>query len=73
MAELCLKCWNKFQKRNDSEKMFVLSDELDLCEECGEYGRVIVSMRKRYLLRNWLMEWRAYLRHRRNFRANKKK
>ena len=46
MAEFCLDCWNKLNGTEDTEKEYVLSGELDLCEECGEWKRVIV--RKRY-------------------------
>ena len=46
MAEFCLDCWNKLSKRNFTEKEYVLSKELDLCEECGQWKPVIIRVRR---------------------------
>lgn len=56
MAEFCLDCMNKLMGTNDPPKKYILTRELDLCEECGQWKRVIVRVRKRYLLREWLKE-----------------
>ena len=56
MAEFCLKCWNGFNDRNDTERDVILSEELDLCEGCGKYRRVVVTMRRNkwlYDLKHW--------------------
>lgn len=45
MAEFCLKCWNNINQRNDTERSLILSEELDLCEECGEWTHVVVRVR----------------------------
>ncbi len=45
MAEFCLDCWNKVNGTKDSKLRYVLSDELELCEECGQYRKVIVVER----------------------------
>lgn len=45
MAEFCLDCWNKINESSDSKWRYALSRETDLCEECGEYKRVIVVER----------------------------
>ena len=45
MAEICLECWNKLNETKDSKWRYVLSWDKDLCEECGEYKRVIVVER----------------------------
>lgn len=45
MAEICLDCWNKLNQTNDSKWRYVLSWELDFCEECEEYKRVIITER----------------------------
>lgn len=45
MAEFCLGCWNKLNEMKDSKRRYILSWEKDLCEECGEYKRVIVAER----------------------------
>lgn len=46
MAEFCLDCWNKLSNKNFTEKDYVLSRELDLCEECGEWKPVIIRVRR---------------------------
>lgn len=43
MAEFCLECWNKINETNDSKWRYILSWDLELCEECGEYKHVIVT------------------------------
>ena len=45
MAEFCLDCWNKINKINDSKWRYALSWDKDLCEECGQYKRVIIVER----------------------------
>lgn len=42
MAEFCLECWNWLNRRNDPEKDYIISKDLDLCEGCGEWKHVIV-------------------------------
>ena len=51
MAEICLECMNKINGTNDDAKKYILSDELELCEECGEWKKVIFVERKSYYLR----------------------
>lgn len=56
MAEFCLKCWNKMNKTHETERDWVLSDELDLCEGCGQICRVIEKERTLkflYDLKHW--------------------
>lgn len=48
MADFCVDCWNKLNEENKSEKSYVLSRDLDLCEGCGEYKRVIMGDRETY-------------------------
>ena len=45
MAEFCLECLNKLDNTQDSKWRYVLSRDLELCEECGEFKRVVVSER----------------------------
>ena len=45
MAEFCLECWNKINGINDKKWRYILSWEVDLCEECGQYKRIIVTER----------------------------
>ena len=50
MAEFCLDCWNKINGTNDSAKKYIISKDLDLCEGCGEWKRVIVAEKKYHYL-----------------------
>jgi len=49
MAEFCLECWNKIMETNDSPKKFIISKDMDLCEECGEWKKVIVRVKRKYV------------------------
>lgn len=51
MAEFCLDCWNKLNGSNDSERKYILSKELDLCEGCAEFKPIIIMERKLYYMR----------------------
>lgn len=64
MAEFCLDCWNKLNDKNDSKWRYVLSREMDLCEECGQYKRVIVSERRWSRAKKLLVEGIKYIRNR---------
>ena len=46
MAEFCVKSWNEINNSHEPKSAFVLSDELELCENCGEWKRVIVCYRE---------------------------
>lgn len=45
MAEFCLECWNQINETKDSKWRYILSLRKDLCEECGQYKRVIIVER----------------------------
>ena len=45
MAEICLDCWNEINDANYTKRDYILSKELCLCEECGEYKQVIIAER----------------------------
>ena len=64
MSEFCLDCWNKMMNTNDTEKKLILSKDLDLCEECGQYKRVVVAVRRRYIIQRNFLDWVDYLRRR---------
>ena len=51
MAEFCLQCWNRINQTNDPPDNYILSKELDLCEGCGKWTKVIVTTRRTYKLR----------------------
>lgn len=51
MAEFCLECWNKINDTKDDNKKYILSKDLELCEECGMWKNIVVARRKGYLWR----------------------
>ncbi len=48
MSEICLDCLNKLLGTNYSERDFIISDDLDLCEDCGEWKNVVVARSRGY-------------------------
>lgn len=48
MADFCLDCWNKLNKTNGSKRKYILSEELEICEGCGEWKRVIIAKNNSY-------------------------
>lgn len=65
MAEFCLECWNEINESEDSPKKYIFSEDLELCEGCGEWKIVIVEERKsyyRYKLRYFTLPFRIIYR-----------
>lgn len=58
MAEFCLDCWNKIMETNDPKQKFILSRKPDFCEECRQWKPVIIRVKKRYLLFEWIFRHR---------------
>lgn len=56
MAEFCLDCWNRIMDSNDPPGKYIISRELDLCEECGELKPVIIRIKWRYVAAEWFSE-----------------
>ena len=50
MAEFCKECWKKINGIDNGKVGYRLSKELDLCEGCGEYKRVVVELRRNTFL-----------------------
>ena len=48
MAEFCLKCWNEMNKTSYEQNKFVMSEDLDFCEGCGEWKHIIICERKNF-------------------------
>lgn len=48
MAEFCLDCLNRMSGRNDDESYFVLSKDLELCEGCGQWKKIVITRRQVY-------------------------
>lgn len=53
MAEFCLECFNKINETSDDESEYIMSDNLELCEECGEWKSVVVCTRSEYYLQKF--------------------
>jgi len=53
MAEIRLECWNKENGSKDKPIKYILSKELGLCEECGEYKHTIIMYRSSYYRRKF--------------------
>ncbi len=51
MAEFCFNCFNKVNEINEPESKYILSEDLCLCEECGQYKRVVMEKKAYYLYR----------------------
>lgn len=45
MAEFCLECWNELNGTDEPESNYILSEDLELCEGCGEWKNVILLER----------------------------
>ena len=50
MAEFCPECWNKINHFNDPPEAYTLSWNLDICEGCGQWKRVVIGRRKSILV-----------------------
>ena len=48
MAEICLECLRILNEKREPRWKYILSEELDLCEGCGQWKRVII--RERFIL-----------------------
>lgn len=42
MSEICLECLNKIMQTNDPPNKYVLSKDLELCEECGQMKHIVI-------------------------------
>jgi len=45
MAEFCFECWEKINQKKFSKNEYRLSRDLEKCEGCGEWKRVIECTR----------------------------
>ncbi len=53
MAELCLDCLSEFTGRKEKKRKYVLSKDLDLCDNCGEWKNVVVMTKRAYYERKY--------------------
>ena len=42
MSEICLECYNEIMGTNDPPDKYVISKDLDVCEECGQLKHIII-------------------------------
>lgn len=55
MAEFCLSCYNEMENTHLTEKDVTLSEDVDLCEGCGERKQVVIlPYRVKHKLLRWL-------------------
>ena len=50
MSEICLDCLNEIMGEAEPKGRYILSRELDLCENCGKWKRVVIRKRLVYIL-----------------------
>lgn len=62
MSELCLECFNEIMETEEPKRKFIFSLRRDLCEECGQYKRIIIRVKWRYILMEELSETVSYYR-----------
>lgn len=48
MSEICFECLNETLGGRLEKKKFIISKDLDLCENCGEYKQVVIAQRNKY-------------------------
>ena len=56
MSEICVDCWNKELEKPDKPSKFIRSWGLELCEECGQYKRVIIRYRLHCIIADRFVE-----------------
>lgn len=59
MADFCLKCFNKFNYAD--YKRYEVIEEWGICDGCASYKNVVVGIRGRGVIKNWLMVSRRAL------------
>ena len=64
MSEICLDCYNKYESTEEKPKKFIMTRKPELCEECGQYKRVIIRYKWRYILADRFVEmveaWKCF-------------
>lgn len=48
MAEFCKDCWNKMFNTKGGRIKYIMSKDLELCEGCARYKRVVLIERAYY-------------------------
>lgn len=50
MAEFCFECFKKIHEIDVPENKYIFSKDTNLCEECGEWKKVVIVEKKGYYL-----------------------
>ncbi len=50
MAEMCFDCLNKLNDYKLKKRNYIISKDVDLCEECSELKQVVIVERKVYYM-----------------------
>jgi len=48
MAEFCIDCFNKMNSTDFSKEKYILSNNLELCEGCGEWKHIVIMEQRGY-------------------------
>ena len=46
MAEFCFDCFKEMMETEDEQWRYILTNELELCEGCGQYKKVVIVERR---------------------------
>lgn len=46
MAEFCVECWKEINGYSINENDVILSRDLELCEGCGEWTKVVIRIKE---------------------------
>ena len=68
MSEFCKDCYISICGGSENDKI-KLSKELDLCEGCGDYKRVVVSVRP--TLKSFILNWKEYFEYKKTHKTDK--
>ena len=63
MAEICLECFSKYFLTGEYPSHYLVSKDMDLCEECGQLKPVVIRKKYKHLfadaLRQRIDYWKA--------------
>lgn len=56
MAEFCVDCYNEKMCTTDTSQKYIISKELELCEQCGQWKRVVIRYKYPYAIADLFRE-----------------
>ncbi len=48
MAEFCIDCLNKISNTHYKEKDFIMSENLEFCDECCDFKHIVITRKKSF-------------------------